>query len=197
LSQHFIRYVEAEIREHLTYVFLRDGSRWDLGHAPAGACSLTQFISAGCCLPSASRADISKLERAVRAGRGTQQLATVHTLNTLRRRWMTENGSNIPRSTHSPLRSAQAELHAWGDCLQTKRGARGGVTSFLPSFNKKDGRRERRLVTGDSSPTAVRGPIRVSPSGGTRVLHPHALARAVQGKENMSVPKLAFRCAGV
>ena len=37
--------------ERLASAVVRHGSGWDFGHAPAGACSLAQFISAGCYPP--------------------------------------------------------------------------------------------------------------------------------------------------
>jgi hypothetical protein len=133
-------------------------------------------------LPLASGLDISKLERAVQTGRGNAV--------GLQGIWRTlccqvkQNGSDIPRYTYWSLKQGYREgICAWGGaCLQTQRGARGEVTSFLLSYTKKDGRRKGRLLTRDSPPPAtVRGPTRLSPSpsGGQRLLHPHALARAV------------------
>lgn len=41
--------------ERLASALVRHGSGWDFGHAPAGARSLAQFISAGCYPPPSER----------------------------------------------------------------------------------------------------------------------------------------------
>jgi hypothetical protein len=147
-------------------------SGWDLGHAPAGAWWLAQFISAGSTLPSTSRTDFSRLERAVPTGRGTQPTVAppghcaccAGCTQTLWRQ-LKKNESDGPSYSHRSLEGDRARryLYASGRLYTNKTRARGGVTSFLPSSTKKDGRRARRVVTRESPPAAVRGPIRVSP----------------------------------
>lgn len=168
-----------------------------LGFGPRASWCLAQFISAGSTLPSSSRTGFSRLECAVQTGRGArdpsplpQLWESVFCAGGIQRHCGSKQLKRKGTCGHRSLKEghkSRGTCVCQGGCLQTERTARGGVTSFLPPSTKKDGRHARRVVTTDSPPAAVRGPIRVSPppptspspSGGTRLLHPHAVARAV------------------